>query len=275
MSSPDEDDFVRMQERWKTSGEKLKETHSAAFLPENTKKNRYYDVIPCDEHRVKLQGDGSDYINASFVVGPTGVKYVSAQAPVAASIVDFWRMIWQENIGVVMMLTKEEERQMRKADAYWPVNPGDSIAYGPIFVTLESLSRDGETIMRRLRIRHAESGEERLVSHVQYIGWPDFGVPQSVDGFLTLLSVADREIEQVKATGPLLVHCSAGIGRSGTFIAAHEAAAQLRQGISPNLLALVDTLRSQRRGMVQTREQYLFLKSAVDELHGEPVQTDE
>jgi protein tyrosine phosphatase len=265
---------------------------TAARAVKNAMKNRYMDILPPDATRVRLslQCDNplSDYINANFIDGlapGADRRYISTQGPTATTFADFWRMVWEQGSHVIVMLTREIEKGFVKCNRYWPVR-GCCCCYGGLRVRMvsESVLLDGEVAERCFQVECAETGETRRVVQYQYTGWPDHGLPSSATGFLRvvqLVSEAERSLDTTTVAGeteterrtrlpPIIVHCSAGIGRSGTFIAVHasleRAAAEPRPCYTPVLL--VDQMRRQRMGMVQTREQFRFIYVALHAAQG-------
>ena len=208
------------------------EANSIPFNPEraktamsdaNSNRNRYNNVLPFDDTRVVLN-DTQNYINASYICGR---RYISCQAPMTNTFEDFYRMVWDENSPLIVMLTKFEENDRRKADPYFP--DGKEMKRCGVFEvkTGAVLFKDVPTVrrtqvqIRELIITNKALGQKRSVVHIHYLGWPDFGVPASTKPIidLALLSTVFRgTVKGTKLEGPVVVHCSAGLGRSGTFI---------------------------------------------------------
>jgi len=264
---------IRKMTEKRLSPRKYARLYTAGCL--NGSLNRYRDVLPYETTRVRLHPmpGCTDYINASFV--RTNAGYVSAQAPLSHTVNDFWRMAWEQNVPVILMLTRLREKGMVKANTYWPREVHTALHCGPVVVTLLAQERLNEHIvLRKLSIRNTRccyglSGE-RVVIHLHYTEWPDFGLPASPVGMQYLVSVTDAlvaEASSVGQTGPVLVHCSAGIGRAGTFIAVRTALHSIRARAQlPDIAQLVLNLRAQRRGMVQTPEQYAFIYTVALDL---------
>jgi len=222
----------------------------------NWKKNRYRDVLPAEHSRVKLRqinGPGSDYINANFICHEKGAEplYISCQAPVMHTIADHWRMIWEQKSSVVVMLTRLVENNRHKADKYWPAAAGECLEFDDFIVRLKSVDAN-KAITKRVFILAAKPSEsspkpnlnskghaavnspevaksqgpssERVVCHLHYQAWPDCGVPQSTGCLRKLIKKTNKYRHSGLSrglNGPIIIHCSAGIGRSGTFIAVH------------------------------------------------------
>uniref|UniRef100_I3JFM2 protein-tyrosine-phosphatase n=1 Tax=Oreochromis niloticus TaxID=8128 RepID=I3JFM2_ORENI len=229
-------------------------TLSCARLPENVEKNRYRDVLPYDTTRVVLQGK-EDYINASHItVAPpvSGVclRYIAAQGPLPQTFTHFWQTVWEQQTHTIIMLTTLTERGRTKCHQYWP-HPPEAKDYGPMRVKCHSEECNLAYVTRQFTLTHTELGEERAVTHLQYVAWPDHGVPDDPSDFLLFISSVR---ERRKGEEPLMVHCSAGIGRTGVLITMETALSQLDQGQPVSPLDIVKTLRDQRAMMVQTTQ---------------------
>lgn len=244
------------------------------YYQRTNKKNRYSNVLPSEKTRVKLKNhsdeEGSDYINANFIDGliPGSEKtYIAAQGPLPKTFPDFWRMIWETNCSVIVMLTRLVENGNRlKCDRYFP-EPDIPLNAGDFRISLYDITETPELTTRDLKIEY--KGEKRNVYQFQYTAWPDHGLPPSTQAFLNLMHLTnDRNITK----GPIVVHCSAGIGRSGVFCAVHSTIEKLKYDLSHgntnstfNMLKVILHLRSQRPGMIQTKEQYEFCYRAIYE----------
>lgn len=237
-------------------------------LASNMSKNRYRDVLPNEGTRVVLEpvtarGDG-DYINANYVDARRlfGVPfvYIAAQAPTKGSIGDFWRMVWENNSAFIVMLCAEVESGKNKSARYFPDREGGMIYCGAVSVVLETENRRQDTVFRSCLVRN-ENGQERRVFHMQHIRWPDQGIPHSSHGLIEMIAALGKS--PLSTQTPIVVHCSGGIGRTGVFIALHVALAlfQLERPIS--VPRIVQYLKYCRTGMVQRKDQYLFLYYAV------------
>ncbi|XP_053743192.1 tyrosine-protein phosphatase non-receptor type 3 isoform X1 [Synchiropus splendidus] len=236
---------------------------NCARLPENMDKNRYKDVLPYDATRVTLQGQ-DDYINASHItVSPPEsglrLRYVAAQGPLPQTCSHFWQTVWEQHCHTVIMLTTLTERGRTKCHQYWP-HPPETKDYGHMQVKCHSEECNLAYVTRRFTLIHTQRGEERAVTHLQYVAWPDHGVPDDPSDFLLFInSVRARR----KDDEPLMVHCSAGIGRTGVLITMEAALALVDQGQPVFPLDIVKTLRDQRAMMVQTTSQFQFICEAI------------
>jgi len=242
---------------------------SCSSLVVNTAKNRYKQFRPFDKTRVVLETidgmEGSDYINANFVSGEIPLsfhKYIACQAPLENTVNDFWRMVWEQRCGVVVMLTDVEED---KAISYWP-EEGKIVRYGSFLVCHKKNFELGDIQVRSLLVREATShgkSSTREVIHLLYKNWPDFGIPTSTkvirDLLVLITKFKGRASEIHSLSGPIVVHCSAGVGRTGVFLACHIALDCLRMGVLPNIKETVSKIREERQGLVRTFEQYSFI----------------
>ncbi|KAK3566217.1 hypothetical protein QTP86_029348, partial [Hemibagrus guttatus] len=245
-------------------------TTQAGEVKENIKKNRYKDILPYDQTRVVLSPTtpeyNSDYINANFIKGATGSRtYIATQGPLSNTTVDFWRMIWQYDIRVIIMACKEIELGKKKCEVYWsPLN--DSSTCGPFIVsTVEESPTNEEVIVRTLAVKHCD--ETRTVSHFQYTAWPDHGIPDVADGILGMMESV--HVKQGCHSAPLLVHCSAGCGRTGVICAIDIVNDLLHKKEIKgdfSIMDLVLELRRQRPSAVQTKEQYEFVFHTVAQM---------
>ncbi|XP_044796949.1 tyrosine-protein phosphatase non-receptor type 6 isoform X4 [Bubalus bubalis] len=245
--------------------------------PENKSKNRYKNILPFDHSRVVLQGrdsniPGSDYINANYVknqlLGPdeNAKTYIASQGCLEATVNDFWQMVWQENTCVIVMTTREVEKGRNKCVPYWP-EVGSQRVYGPYTVTNCGEHDTAEYKLRNLQVSPLENGNLiREIWHYQYLSWPDHGVPSEPGGVLSFLDQINQRQESLPHAGPIIVHCSAGIGRTGTIIVID----MLMESISTkgldcdiDIQKTIQMVRAQRSGMVQTEAQYKFIYVAI------------
>lgn len=239
------------------------------------RKDRYSTVTANEATRVRLQmfdgTPGSDYINANYINGEVPGSYhyyIATQAPMSNTIHDFWRMVWEQCCPVIVMLTSLDEGNTSKADCYWPPEGKISI-FGYIHVFhKKSFTIDDSIIVRSFLVKNTyESNIIREVIHLQYENWPDFGVPQSTkplrDILLLMTKFKDRAIATYGLNGPIIIHCSAGLGRTGTLIASHITLERIARQQSPSIKQTVFELRKQRRGMVYNSEQYILIFEVV------------
>ncbi|NWX21358.1 PTN7 phosphatase, partial [Aegotheles bennettii] len=228
-------------------------------IPGRASKDRYKTILPNPESRVCLRRAGSQqedgYINANYITGYRGQPraYIATQGPMVNTVRDFWQMVWQEEAPLIVMITKLQERK-EKCVHYWPEKEG---TYGPFTICVQGLSECLEYVVRDLSIQLA--GERRQVKHILFPSWPDQQTPESAKPLLHLVSKVEETLQAAASPGPIVVHCSAGVGRTGCFIATRMGCQQLRDKGEVDILGIVCRLRIERGGMIQTSEQYQFL----------------
>ncbi|XP_074853884.1 receptor-type tyrosine-protein phosphatase eta [Carettochelys insculpta] len=237
----------------------------AAELPENRGKNRYNNVLPYDISRVKLSIQNhptDDYINANYMPGYNSKKeFIAAQGPLPNTVKDFWRMIWEKNIYAIVMLTKCVEQGRTKCEEYWP-DKGTK-HYGDITVSLISEFVLPEWTIRDFTVEDNNATESHTVRQFHFTSWPDHGVPETTDLLINFRHLVQENISQNPPDSPTLVHCSAGVGRTGTFIAIDRLIQQMEMDNVSDVYGVVYDLRMHRPLMVQTEDQYVFLNQCV------------
>uniref|UniRef100_A0A669PEM0 Receptor-type tyrosine-protein phosphatase O n=2 Tax=Phasianus colchicus TaxID=9054 RepID=A0A669PEM0_PHACC len=239
--------------------------HFAADLPMNRCKNRYTNILPYDFSRVRLvsmnEEEGSDYINANYIPGYNSPQeYIATQGPLPETRNDFWKMVLQQKSQIIVMLTQCNEKRRVKCDHYWPFTE-DPIAYGDITVEMLSEEEHTDWVYRNFRISYADEVQD--VMHFNYTAWPDHGVPTANAAESILQFVQMVRQKSIKSKGPMIIHCSAGVGRTGTFIALDRLLQHIRDHEFVDILGLVSDMRSYRMSMVQTEEQYIFIHQCV------------
>ncbi|KFP88899.1 Tyrosine-protein phosphatase non-receptor type 22, partial [Acanthisitta chloris] len=243
---------------------------AAAEQPENIKKNRYKDILPFDHSRVELSMITSDtdshYINANFIKGVYGPRaYIATQGPLPTTVVDFWRMLWEYKVMVVVMACMEFEMGKKKCERYWAEVDGSPLHCGPFSITCAAEEKRNEYVIRTLKV--TLNKEIRTIHQFHYKNWPDHHVPSSIDPILELI----REIRcyQLDDSVPVCIHCSAGCGRTGVICTLDYTQKLLKDGILPmnfSIFSLIQEMRTQRPCIVQTKEQYELVYDAVIEL---------
>ncbi|XP_053204287.1 tyrosine-protein phosphatase 69D-like isoform X2 [Panonychus citri] len=239
-------------------------------LTENVGKNRYPDIKCYDQTRVKLSPiegiPGSDYINANFVEGYKGRKlYICAQGPVEKTVTDFWRMIYEQKVSVIVMLTGIEEHGKIKCSHYW-TDSGTKKIDTLYTVSLTSYTKYSDFIIRRFSLTRLDADEDELprdVLQFHFLLWKDFLAPEQPSWLLRFIKRVNEHYCPDK--GPLLVHCSAGVGRTGTFIAIDSLVPEITCGTTINIYECVSQLRYQRNFLVQSFKQYIFVYRALME----------
>ncbi|XP_061487949.1 tyrosine-protein phosphatase non-receptor type 22 isoform X2 [Rhineura floridana] len=226
--------------------------------PENISKNRYKDILPYDHSRVKLSLITSDkdshYINANFIKGVYEPKsYIATQGPLPTTVVDFWRMIWEYKVLVVVMACMEFEMGKKKCERYWVDVDESPLQMGPFSIFCEAEEKRNEYMIRTLKVKLNDS-ESRTVYHFHYKNWPDHDVPSSIDPILQL--IGEIRCYQAPSDVPICVHCSAGCGRTGVICAIDYTWTLLKDGILPvnfSIFNMIQEMRTQRPLLVQTQ----------------------
>ncbi|XP_027982036.1 receptor-type tyrosine-protein phosphatase S isoform X4 [Eumetopias jubatus] len=243
----------------------------SANLPCNKFKNRLVNIMPYESTRVCLQPirgvEGSDYVNASFIDGYRQQKaYIATQGPLAETTEDFWRMLWENNSTIVVMLTKLREMGREKCHQYWPAER--SARYQYFVVDPMAEYNMPQYILREFKVTDARDGQSRTVRQFQFTDWPEQGVPKSGEGFIDFIGQVHKTKEQFGQDGPISVHCSAGVGRTGVFITLSIVLERMRYEGVVDIFQTVKMLRTQRPAMVQTEDEYQFCYQAALEYLG-------
>ncbi|XP_015786402.1 tyrosine-protein phosphatase 10D [Tetranychus urticae] len=237
---------------------------TAADLPVNRPKNRFTNILPYDHSRVKLlptdDEEGSDYINSNYIPGYNSPReFIVTQGPLHSTRDDFWRMIWEQNSRAIVMLTRCIEKGREKCDRYWPSEP-QPVYYGDIQVTVLNESQYPDWSISEFKVMRGD--QSRIVRHFHFTTWPDFGVPEPP---ITLVKFVRSFRERVlpDSNKPIVVHCSAGVGRSGTFIALDRILQHIQKYDYVDIFGIVYEMRRERVWMVQNEQQYICIHQCL------------
>lgn len=238
-------------------------TTFAGDLEANREKNRYPYILPYDHCRVRLSLHNfqlsSDYINANFVPGGSSERdFICTQGPLRNTIADFWRMVWEQNVRIIVMLTALRQKDMVLCDQYWPLDQG-TICHGTIYLTTVSRKQGPHFFITSIKLRQRGGSSERIVTHYHMPTWPDRGVPKDPASLCGFTELVRQHLDAIPRLGPAVVHCSAGVGRSGTFVALLWMMQLCVRGIQPDVRASLEDLRRHRVWMVQNVEQYIYI----------------
>ncbi|KAM6973817.1 receptor-type tyrosine-protein phosphatase beta [Aplochiton taeniatus] len=242
-----------------------------ALLPENRGKNRYNNILPYDSTRVKLScvddDPSSDYINASYLPGNNFRReYIATQGPLPGTKDDFWKMVWEQNVHNVVMVTQCVEKGRVKCDHYWPFDQ-DPLYYGDLIVQMLSESVLPEWTIREFKICSEDQlNYSRVVRQFHYTVWPDHGVPETTQSLIQFVRTVRDYIDRTPGSGATVAHCSAGVGRTGTFIVLDRLLQQLDTKDTLDIYGAVFDLRLHRSHMVQTEGQYAYLHQCVKDV---------
>ncbi|XP_018616649.1 receptor-type tyrosine-protein phosphatase epsilon isoform X2 [Scleropages formosus] len=262
-------DRIGLEEEFKklTNMRIMKENMRTGNLPANMKKNRVLQIIPYDFNRVILSmkrgQEFTDYINASFIDGYRQKDYfIATQGPLASTVEDFWRMVWEWKCHSIVMLTELQEREQDKCFQYWPSE--DAVTYGDYSVEMKGDTLCDTFSLRDLVLTYNPDKQTRLVRHFHFHGWPEIGIPADGKGMIEIIAAVQKQ-QQQSGNHPIVVHCSAGAGRTGTFIALSNILERVKAEGLLDVFQTVKSLRMQRPHMVQTVEQYDFCYRVVQD----------
>uniref|UniRef100_A0A673LY75 Protein tyrosine phosphatase receptor type H n=1 Tax=Sinocyclocheilus rhinocerous TaxID=307959 RepID=A0A673LY75_9TELE len=224
--------------------------------PENKDKNRFSNVLACEENvpggltfvycLCAYQG----YANASR-------QYIAAQGPLPSTVNDFWRMVWEKRSQVIVMVTNCTESGRVKCEQYWPLDYTPCL-YGHLLVSVKSEDKFPSWTLREFNVKNT-----RTVRHFHFTAWPDHGVPTGTEELIQFRGRIRQHVESSFSAGPTIVHCSAGVGRTGTLIALDVLLQQLDKEKAVGISAFVQQMRLSRPLMVQTESQYVFLHQCI------------
>ncbi|XP_056306605.1 receptor-type tyrosine-protein phosphatase H [Danio aesculapii] len=265
MSRDDNRDFSAEYEDLGSVG--VNQSSVAAGLPENKDKNRVSNVLPYNTSRVHLtinKAGDSDYINANYMPGYGNVsrQYIAAQGPLPSTVNDFWRMVWEQKSSAIVMLTSCTEDGMVKCEQYWPLD-NTPFLYGNLLVAVKSVNKSDSWTLREFHVKNKMTSDTRIVHHFHFTAWPDHGVPCGTEDLIQFRELIRQHIESPFSAGPTVVHCSAGVGQTGTLIALDVLLQQLNREKAVGVAAFVKEMRLSRPLMVETESQYVFLHQCI------------
>ncbi|XP_014325882.1 tyrosine-protein phosphatase non-receptor type 2 [Xiphophorus maculatus] len=238
--------------------------YKVAKLPVNRNLNRYRDVSPYDHSRVKLENADNDYINASLVAVKEAERaYILTQGPLRNTCGHFWLMVWEQCSKAVIMLNRVIEKGSEKCAQYWPTSEELQMSFNDTGFVVRLLSEEDQShyTIRVLELENTKTGESREIYHFHYTTWPDFGVPESPASFLNFLFKVRESGSLGPEHGPSVVHCSAGIGRSGTFALVDTCLVLMdrsKSSSSVDIQKVLLDMREYRMGLIQTSDQLRF-----------------
>ncbi|XP_066498812.1 tyrosine-protein phosphatase non-receptor type 23 isoform X2 [Hoplias malabaricus] len=256
--------------RWKElqdQQEKDSRQLSIAIARCYTMKNRHQDVMPYDRNRVVLRSGKDDYINASFIedLSPYCPRLIATQAPLTGTAADFWLMVYEQKVSLIVMLVSEQELEKQKVLRYFPSERGQQVAQGPITLTLTTQKNTPTHVERMIGLQYRDQSLKRTVIHLQYTSWPELGLPESKSNLIRFIQeVHGHYLLQRPLHMPVVVHCSSGVGRTGAFCLLYAALQELEAGNGiPDLSQLVRKMRQQRKNMLQEKLHLKFCYEAV------------
>ncbi|XP_066546751.1 tyrosine-protein phosphatase non-receptor type 23 isoform X2 [Amia ocellicauda] len=230
-------------------------------------KNRHQDIMPYDRNRVVLQSGKDDYINASFVedLSPYCPCLIATQAPLTGTAADFWLMVYEQKVSLIVMLVSEAEIEKQKVLRYFPSERGQQLSQGPLTVTLTTQKTTPTHVERMIGLQYRDQSLKRTVIHLQFTSWPELGLPDSKSNLIRFIQeVHGHYLHQRPLHTPVVVHCSSGVGRTGALCLLYAALQELEAGNGiPDLPLLVRRMRQQRKNMLQEKLHLKFCYEAV------------
>lgn len=230
-------------------------------------KNRHQDVMPYDSNRVVLRSGKDDYINASMVEGlsPYCPPLVATQAPLPGTAADFWLMVHEQKVSVIVMLVSEAEMEKQKVARYFPTERGQPMVHGALSLALSSVRTTETHVERVLSLQFRDQSLKRSLVHLHFSTWPELGLPDNPNNLLHFIQeVHSHYLHQRPLHTPIIVHCSSGVGRTGAFALLYAAVQEVESGNGiPELPQLVRRMRQQRKHMLQEKLHLRFCHEAV------------
>ncbi|KAG8009147.1 Receptor-type tyrosine-protein phosphatase eta [Nibea albiflora] len=223
---------------------------------------RAISVAKFPDHFHQLSGDENRGFSQEYEGYNSSREYIAAQGPLPATVNDFWRMIWEQKVKGIAMVTNCTEGGRTKCEQYWPADREPRL-YGNLTVTVKSEQQEAYWTLREFRVKRSNTSEERTVKHFHFTAWPDHGVPQGTEFLIHFRGLVRHHIQTEGTGAPTVVHCSAGVGRTGTLIALDVLLQQLDKEQAVDINSFVHKMRLSRPLMVQTESQYVFLHQCV------------
>lgn len=256
-----------MWKEFQDAQEKEARSLSIAIARCYTMKNRHQDIMPYDKNRIVLQSGKDDYINASKIedLSPYCPTIIGTQAPLAGTASDFWLMIYEQKVSLIVMLVSDLEIEKQKVVRYFPTERGQPVLHGHITLTLTSLKVTDTHVERVISLQYKDQSLKRSIIHLQFTSWPELGLPDSKGNLLRFIQdVHKHYLHQRPLHMPVVVHCSSGVGRSGAFCLLYAAVQEVEAGNGiPELAELVKKMRQQRKHMLQEKIHLKFCYEAV------------
>ncbi|KAK0149626.1 Receptor-type tyrosine-protein phosphatase V [Merluccius polli] len=236
-------------------------------LETNKEKNRYPYILPYDHCRVRLSLQDAqphgDYINANFVPGGTSERdFICTQGPLRSTMADFWRMVWEQNVSIIVMVTALRQKDVVLCDEYWSLARG-TVYHGAFQVNTLSCKKGPHVSITSINLQRRGYPAQRIITHYYYPSWPDRGVPRDTEALCGVAEHVRQLIEATPRLGPAVVHCSAGVGRSGVFVTLLWLMQLCERGVRPDIRAAVEDLRMHRMWMVQNLKQYICVHQCL------------
>ncbi|XP_076808159.1 tyrosine-protein phosphatase non-receptor type 23-like isoform X2 [Clavelina lepadiformis] len=255
--------------KWKQLSE-LQEKHarqqSTAIGRCSSYKNRFQDILPYDQNRIVLAETKDDYVNASLIDGISHYcpRFIATQSPLPSSCGDFWTMVYEQQVNLIVMLVSKNEVP-KKCAKYWPEDRNLEQKHGPLSITFTTSCKYNSYIERTFTLKHSKRSLPRSLTQLQYTAWPEHGLPASSSDLMSFLRLVNNYHSQQRSLQwPILVHCENGVGHTGTFCASYACIQELDAGLGiPDILDLVEKMRMKRKFMIREKAQLKFIHDLV------------